>query len=172
MITTSLTINITTSMITTSITINIITITIIFVVIIVTGYSSKGGTNPISFFFFCILIQYLSSLSIEIPGILSRQTAETNSCGYISLLHMYVCIYIYIYKIRHTNLSLSLSLHIYIYIYYYYYYYYHYCHWIFIKGGCSGRGVQPMGVVSYNNNNKHNNITTPIITIIITMSYY
>ena len=49
---------------------------------------------------------------------------------------MYVCIYIYIY----------VCVYIYIYIYVYIYIYI-YIYIVFIKGGCSRKGVQRMGVV-------------------------
>ena len=56
---------------------------------------------------------------------------------------VYICMYIYIY----IYISISLSLYIYIYIYIYVAALPRGGGWVFIKGGCSGRGVQWMGVV-------------------------
>ena len=64
------------------------------------------------------------------------------------LFYMYLFIYSFIYSCSYLFICLVLLINIYIYIYIHTYIYK--VGWVFIKGGCSGRGVQWIGVVLYN----------------------
>ena len=85
----------------------------------------------------------------EAVGPADGQAGERHVHAYIHIyiyIYIYIYMYIYIYVIFHVGGASYVYIYIYIYMYTYIYIYI----WVFMKGECSGRRVQWIGVVLYN----------------------